>query len=65
MYHSLKKSDDYKTLPSKVGQLVFKQVDKWFKPYQEAKKKYSLNPGKFLGEPKLPKYKNKQKGRNF
>ena len=64
IYHSLKNSDDYKTLPSKVAQLVFKQVDKCVKSYQEAKKEYQLNPGKFLGEPKLPKYKQKQKGRN-
>lgn len=64
IYHSLKNSDDYKALPSKVAQLVFKQVDKCFKSYQEAKKEYSLNPGKFLGEPKLPKYKYSSKGRN-
>jgi putative transposase len=65
IYHSLKNSDDYKSLPSKVAQLVFKQVDKCFKSYQEAKKEYRLNPGKFLGEPKLPKYKHKQEGRNI
>lgn len=64
IYHSLKNSDDYKALPSKVAQLVFKQVDKCFKSYQKAKKEYKLNPGNFLGEPKLPKYKHKQKGRN-
>jgi len=65
IYHSLKNSDDYKALPSKVAQLVFKQVDKCFKSYQEAKKEYGLNPSKFLGEPKLPKYKHKQEGRNI
>lgn len=65
IYHSLKNSDDYKALPSKVAQLVFKQVDKCFKSYQEAKKEYNLNPGKFLGEPKLPKYKHSSKGRNL
>jgi putative transposase len=65
IYHLLKNSDDYKALPSKVAQLVFKQVDKCFKSYQEAKKEYELNPSKFLGEPKLPKYKHKQEGRNI
>ncbi len=65
IYHSLKNSDDYKVLPSKVAQLVFKQVDKCFKSYQKAKKEYELNPGKFLGEPKLPKYKHSSKGRNI
>jgi IS605 OrfB family transposase len=64
IYHALKNTNDYKALPSKVAQLVFKQVDKCFKSYQEAKKEYQLTPDKFLGEPKLPKYKHKQKGRN-
>ena len=64
LYHFLKNSDDYKNLPSKVAQLVFKQVAQCFKSYQEAKKEYQLNPNKFLGGPKLPKYKHKQKGRN-
>ena len=64
IYHSLKNTDDYQALPSKVAQLVFKQVDKCFKSYQEAKKEYQLNPDKFLGEPKLPKYKHKLQGRN-
>ncbi|TAF07787.1 MAG: transposase, partial [Nostocales cyanobacterium] len=64
IYRSLKNSDDYKALPSKVAQLVFNQVDKCFKSYQEARKEYQVNPDKFLGEPKLPKYKHKQKGRN-
>ncbi len=44
--------------------MVFKQVDKCFKSYQEAKKEYQLSPDKFLGEPKLPKYKHKLQGRN-
>ncbi len=64
IYHSLKNTDDYQALPSKVAQLVFKQVDKCFKSYQEAKKEYQLNPDKFLCEPKLPKYKHKLRGRN-
>ncbi len=65
LYHFLKNSDDYKALPSKVAQLVFKQVAQCFKSYQEAKKEYQLNPNNFLGEPKLPKYKHKEKGRNI
>ncbi|MFN6518247.1 MAG: RNA-guided endonuclease InsQ/TnpB family protein [Nostoc sp. CreGUA01] len=65
IYHLLKNSDDYKALPSKVAQLVFKQVDKCFKSYQEAKKEYELKKSRFLGEPKLPKYKHKQEGRNI
>lgn len=47
IYHLLKNSDDYKALPSKVAQLVFKQVDKCFKSYQEAKKEYELKKAGF------------------
>jgi putative transposase len=65
IYHALKKSDDYKALPSKVAQLVFRQVDKCFKSYKSAKEEYKKNPEKFLGEPKLPKYKHKLQGRNI
>lgn len=65
IYHSLKKSDDYKALPSKVAQLVFRQVDKCFKSYKSAKEEYKIKPEKFLGEPKLPKYKHKIQGRNI
>lgn len=65
LYHQLKMTDDYKALPSKVAQLVFKQVDKTFKSYFEAKKAYFIDKSQFLGEPKLPKYKNKDKGRNI
>jgi IS605 OrfB family transposase len=65
IYHSLKTSDDYKALPSKVAQLVFRQVEKCFKSYQSAKEEYQINPEKFVGEPKLPKYKHKLQGRNI
>lgn len=65
LYHQLKASEDYKSLPSKVAQLVFKQVDKCFKSYFEAKKAYLADPSKFLGEPRIPNYKDKDKGRNL
>ena len=64
LYHLLKNSDDYQNLPSKVAQLVIKQVSKVFKSYFAAIKEYKKNPQKFLGKPKLPKYKHKEKGRN-
>lgn len=64
-YHLLKITDDYKSLPSKVAQLIFQQVDKSFKSFKEATKEYEKNPSKFLGEPRLPKYKDKIKVRNI
>lgn len=65
LYHLLKNSDDYKSLPTKVAQLVIKQVSKVFKSYFSALREYKKNPEKFLGQPKLPKYKHKEKGRNL
>ncbi|MCF4970462.1 RNA-guided endonuclease InsQ/TnpB family protein [Nostoc sp. CMAA1605] len=65
IYHALKKSDDYQALPSKVAQLVLRQVDQCFKSYKSAKEEYKINPEKFLGEPKLPRYKHKLQGRNI
>ena len=56
---------DYRSLPSKVSQHVLKQVDKDFKSFFEATQSYQKNPNKFLGKPKIPKYKDKVKGRNL
>ncbi len=65
LYHQLKTGKDYKALPSKVSQIVLKQVTKCFKSYFEALKEYRVNPDNFLSKPKLPNYKNKVKGRNI
>jgi putative transposase len=65
LYHQLKSGIDYKSLPSKVSQLVIKQVSKSFDSYSKALKAYKANPSKFLGKPKLPRYKDKVSGRNI
>ena len=65
LYHLLKHSEDYRSLPSKVAQLVIEQVSQVFQSYFAALKEYKKNPNKFLGKPKLPKYKHKEKGRNI
>ena len=64
LYHQLKKGNDYKALPAKVSQLVIKQVAKSFQSYLAALVKYKKDSSKFLGKPKLPRYKHKSKGRN-
>ena len=65
LYHLLKNGDDYKALPAKVSQLIIKQVAKSFKSYFVAIRVYAKNKSKFLGKPKLPRYKHKTKGRNI
>lgn len=56
---------DYIALPRKVSQQVLMQVDQSFRNFFKALKTYQTNPNKFLGRPKLPKYKNKVSGRNI
>ena len=64
LYHLLK-SDDYKVLPAKVSQLIIKQVARTFKSYFAVIEVYKKDSSKFLGCPKLPRYKHKKKGRNI
>lgn len=61
----LKTSDAYRALPAKVAQWVLKMLDKNWQSFFAAIKEYKVNPGKFLGCPKLPQYKNKESGRNL
>jgi len=64
LHHALKTSADYQALPAKVSQLVLKQVAKTFKSFQKAQEQFKKSPNKLTGEPKLPRYKDKKKGRN-
>jgi putative transposase len=61
----LKGQIDYKALPAKVSQQVLKLLDKNWVSFFEAIRAYQKNPNQFLGRPKLPKYKDKIKGRNL
>lgn len=65
IYHQVKKSPDYQALPSKVSQQVLRVLDKNWQSFFEANKAYKDNPNKFQARPKLPKYKQKEKGRNL
>ncbi|HHP7232860.1 MAG TPA: RNA-guided endonuclease InsQ/TnpB family protein [Xenococcaceae cyanobacterium] len=65
LYHLLKVTNDYQALPAKVSQLIIKQVARTFKSYFAARCAYKKDSSKFLGCPKLPRYKHKIKGRNI
>ena len=56
---------DYKNLPAKVSQQILIILDKNWKAFFQAQKAYQENPSRFLGKPKLPKYKHKENGRNL
>src|SRR4028118_1802725 len=61
----MKSHQAYKDLPAKVSQQVLMILDKNWKSFFEAVKAYKIEPTKFMGSPKLPKYKDKIKGRNI
>ena len=65
VYHRMKTHEAYRALPTKVAQQVMRLLDKNWKSYFEACKAYEEHPEQFQGHPKLPKYKDKQKGRNI
>ena len=64
VYHLMKPHEAYRVLPRKVSQQVLKVLDKNWQAYFAAVKAYHADPGKFLGHPKLPGYKDKAKGRD-
>ena len=55
----------YKALPAKVSQQVLMQLHHEWESFFKAKAAYEEDPSKFLGRPKLPKYKHKLEGRNI
>lgn len=65
MYHLLKNEDCFKELPTDISNLVLMQVNRTFMNYFKAIKSWKKNPSKFLGCPKLPKFKHKESGRNI
>ncbi len=65
MNRLMKSHQAYKALPAKVSQQILMVLDKNWKSFFEAVKAYKADSFKFTGRPKLPKYKDKVKGRNI
>jgi len=65
MNRLMKSCEAYKALPAKVSQQILMVLDKNWKSFFEAVKAYKTDSSKFTGRPKLPKYKDKTKGRNI
>lgn len=64
LFQLCKDSEPYKEIGSNVGQQTLKILDKNWKSFFVAIKDWSKNPSKYLGRPKLPRYKDKN-GRNI
>jgi len=65
MQRRMQSHEAYKALPAKVSQQILMLLDMNWKSFFEALKAYKEDPSKFLGHPKLPKYKHKTEGRNI
>jgi putative transposase len=65
MNRLMKYHQAYKALPAKVSQQILMILDKNWKSFFEAVKAYKADSSTFTGRPKLPKYKDKAKGRNI
>ena len=59
LFQLVKESDPYKNIGSNVGQGTLRILDKNWKSFFKAIKDWKKNPNKYLGRPKIPKYKNK------
>ncbi|BCS80125.1 hypothetical protein CaldiYA01_00850 [Caldicellulosiruptor diazotrophicus] len=55
----LKDHESYKSLPAQTSQQVLRLLDKNWKSFFKAMKEWGKDKSKFLGRPKLPKYKKK------
>ena len=58
-YALMKSTEQFKELPAVVSQQILMQLDKNFKSYFKSIKDWKKNKSKYLGMPKLPKYKVK------
>jgi putative transposase len=65
MHRRMKDHEAYKALPAKVAQWVLRLLDKNWQSLFAALAAWREDPSKFLGRPKLPRYKDKLKGRNL
>jgi putative transposase len=63
IFHLIKHHEAYTALPRKVSNDILRQLDKNWRTFFAACEAYREDPRKFVGRPKLPKYKDKSKGR--
>ncbi len=59
LYHQVSKSDDYQALPTKISKQIIRRLDKSWTSYFAALREWKKQPNKFIGKPKIPKYKHK------
>jgi putative transposase len=65
VFHLIKGHEAYQALPRKVSNEVLRLLDKNWQSFFKAIKAWRADSSKFQGRPKLPRYKDKAKGRNI
>jgi putative transposase len=65
IFHRVKLMDCYQALPRKVSNSVLILIHQNWVAFFKANQAYKEDPSKFLGRPKIPGYKDKEKGRNI
>nr|MDO8116941.1 transposase [Candidatus Sigynarchaeota archaeon] len=59
LYFQVKNHETYKALPAQTAQQILKKLEDNWHSFFAAMKEWKVNPSKFLGMPKPPKYKEK------
>ena len=59
LFQLVKESEPYKDIGNNTGQGTLRVLDKNWKAFFNAIKDWKKNPSKYLGRPKIPKYKDK------
>ncbi|GCE09157.1 RNA-guided endonuclease InsQ/TnpB family protein [Dictyobacter aurantiacus] len=65
VFHLVKGMDCYKALPAKVANSILILLHKNWVSFFEALEAFQTEPSRFTGRPRLPRYKDKAKGRNI
>ena len=65
IFHRIKHMDCYQALPAKVANSILILLHKNWIAFFAALEAYKADPSLFTGRPRLPKYKDKVKGRNI
>jgi putative transposase len=65
VFHHIKGHETYCALPRKVSNDVLRQLERDWRGFFAAQAAWQADPTKVLGRPRLPRYKDKQTGRNL
>src|SRR5258708_14245810 len=65
IFHRVKHLECYQALPRKVSNSILILIDKNWRSFRKGIKAYSEHSEKFTGKPKIPGYKNKERGRTI